>query len=144
MALTLGLPNTLVSNTLKGIPSPTFEKPQLGLGIYVYHTVTRYSLSHDDFVSSVRHDIFHRPMTWNRRELHFSFSCLIGKTDWTDGKTTDCSYISVIDLYFNQPSFWIFKGYWGLDIVNLINLSYKVPTYIHSIRKCPWNTSCEI
>ena len=40
------------------------------------------SLLHNDFVSSVWHGIFHRPITWNRRELHRSFSCLIG----TDGK----------------------------------------------------------
>ena len=34
--------------------------------------------------------IFHRRITWNRRDLHRSF-CLIGKTDGTDGKTTDCN-----------------------------------------------------
>ena len=37
------------------------------------------SLSHDNFVPPVRHGIFHRPITWNRRDLYQSFACLISK-----------------------------------------------------------------
>ena len=46
--------------------------------------------------------IFHRPITWNRRELHPSFSCLIGKTDGNDGKMTDCHII--LSLVIEVPS----------------------------------------
>ena len=34
--------------------------------------------------------VLYQPITWNRRDLHGSFSCLIGKTDGTDGTMTDC------------------------------------------------------
>ena len=34
--------------------------------------------------------IFHRPIAWNRRDLHLFF-CLIAKTNGTDEKTTDCT-----------------------------------------------------
>ena len=54
------------------------------------------SLSHDNLVSSVWRVYW--PVTWNRRDLHWSFFCPISKTDGTDRKMTDYIHEAIAHL----------------------------------------------
>ena len=73
---------------------------------------------------------FYRPIKWNRRDLYPSFFCLIGKTNGTNGETTDYiyMYIYLTTMYHMQYNFKFWLIVWtrilGIKKIGVNNMKW--------------------